>query len=99
MRILDRLLVWFVTLLWGCWFLLVHWANYAETGTVLPPGPVDAHDGHDLLFWAALMAWTYATPFALLIAALNRRRWPNGPFVAAASAMLLLCLAIALFFL
>jgi hypothetical protein len=83
---------WLVVLLWASWILLTQWALVSEFGAILPPGPVDAHDEIDLLFWAALMAWTYMSPLLLLLAGATRRRWREGPAVAATISMIFLAI-------
>jgi hypothetical protein len=68
-RLAFRLLA----ILWACWFAVFEWALYSESGSILPSGPVDAHDEYDLLFWTALMVWTYLTPLGLLVIIIARR--------------------------
>ena len=69
-----RLALAMLAALWGAWFLLVQAALWQENGSLSRTGPAEAHDLPDLLVWAALTAWTYATPFLLLGAWLTRRR-------------------------
>jgi hypothetical protein len=68
-----RVLFWLTTAFWSIWFIISTWALYSEFGTIVPPGPVEAHDEYDLLFWAALVTWTYAPPVLLLVAGLRHR--------------------------
>jgi hypothetical protein len=89
-KILVRVAFWLVVGLWGCWFLLAQWAGYSRS--FLPPGPIEAHDEIDLLFWAAQIAWTYVTPLLLLFAVVTRHRWTAGPAVAAAPSLIFLAL-------
>src|SRR4051812_5973294 len=53
-----RLAFWTITMLWAGWFLLSEWAFYSESGSILSPRPIEAHDEYDLLFWTVLLAWT-----------------------------------------
>jgi hypothetical protein len=69
-----RLAFWTITVMWAGWFLLSEWANYSESGSFLPPRPIEAYDEYDLLFWAALVAWTYIAPIVLLGIMIARRR-------------------------
>jgi uncharacterized membrane protein YedE/YeeE len=74
----QRAVLSIASIVWLLWFALATAANVQEFGTVLPPGPIEAHDFLDLLFWGALMALTYLTPFVLAlcwtVAFKNRRK-------------------------